>query len=65
MKELSQDGKEELALALLLWKDFKCQGTVDVDFYLQMLGLADCIGVRVELEELVRKVIFPFNITMG
>lgn len=62
MPELSQDGKEELALALLLWKDFKCQGKVDIDFYKQMLSLADYIGVRKELEELIKKVLFPFEI---
>ncbi|GAH46394.1 unnamed protein product [marine sediment metagenome] len=62
--ELSKDGKEELALALLLWKDFKCQGKVDIDFYKQMLALADYIGVREELDELIKKVLVPFRITM-
>lgn len=63
--DLSQDGKEELALALLLWKDFKCNGRFDVDFNLQMLGLADHVGVRPELEVLIKKCLFPFRITMG
>ncbi len=61
--ELSKEGKEELALALLLWKDFKCQGKVDIDFYKQMLALADYIGVREELDELIKKVLVPFRIT--
>ena len=65
MSDLTQDGKEELAPALLLWKDFKCQGKVDLSFYKQMLGLADIIGVRAELETLPCKVLFPFKITMG
>ena len=63
--ELSKDGKEELALALLLWKDFKCQGKVDLEFYKQMLLFADHLGVRAELGELIRKVLVPFKITMG
>ena len=63
MEELSKDGKEELALALLLWKDFKCQGKVDVEFYKQMIQFADGLGVRQELDELMHKVYAPFRIT--
>ena len=63
--ELSKEGKEELALALLLWKDFKCQGKVDLDLYKQMLALSDYVGVREELDELIKKVLVPFRITMG
>jgi len=62
--ELSTDGKEELALALLLWKDFKCQGKVDVNFYMQMIQLADGLGVRQELEVLIKKVLVPFEIKL-
>ena len=61
-QELSQGGKEELALALLLWKDFKCQGKMDVGIYKQMLQLADHLGVSQELEALIKKVLFPFEI---
>jgi hypothetical protein len=53
---LSQDGKEELALALLLWKDFKTQGKPDMDIALQMFKLADTLGVKKELEDLIPKV---------
>lgn len=63
--ELTKDGKEELALALLLWKDFKCQGKVDLEIYKQMLSFADHLGVRQELEELIKKILVPFRITMG
>ena len=62
--ELSQDGKEELALALLLWKDFKCQGKVNFEFYKQMIQFADGLGVRQELEELIKKVLIPFKINL-
>ncbi len=63
--ELSSGGKKELALALLLWKDFKCQGKVDLEFYKQMLQLADYIGVKKELETLINEVLLPFRITLG
>lgn len=62
--ELSLGGKKELALALLLWKDFKCQGKLDVGFYKQMIQFADGLGVRKELEELIRKVVVPFDIRL-
>ncbi len=61
---LSKDGKEELALALLLWKDFKCQGKFDTEFYMQMVHLADTLGIRKELEDLVKKVLVPFEIRL-
>ena len=64
MPEISKAGKKELALALLLWKDFKCQGHIDIDFYKQMLELADYIGVREELDELIKEVLFPFEIKL-
>jgi len=62
--ELSKEGKKELALALLLWKDFKCQGKVDIDFYKQMIQFADYLEVRQELEVLIREVLVPFRITL-
>jgi hypothetical protein len=58
---LSDAGKEELALALLLWKDFKCQGVMSVEIGLQMFRLADTLGVRNELDNLLRK-LPPFEI---
>ena len=64
MMKLSQDGKEELALALLLWKDFKCQGKLNLDFYKQMLQFADGLGIRPELEELNKKVLIPFRVSL-
>jgi hypothetical protein len=66
MPELTKDAKEELALALLLWKDFKIQDSAKdwFDFVKQMYFLADTIGVRTELDELVKKAKWPFKITM-
>lgn len=52
---LSQAGKEELALALLLWKDFKTQDKPDMDITLQMFRLAETLGVTKELNNLLPK----------
>jgi hypothetical protein len=66
MAELTKAAKEELALALLLWKDFKSQDNKEawVEFITQMYFLADSIGVRPELDELIKKCKWPFKITM-
>lgn len=55
MKELSKDGKEELALALILWKDFKTQGKMDLEIFKQAIEFADYLDVRNEFEELLSK----------
>lgn len=36
----------------------------DVDFYLQMIRFADELGIRNELEELMKKVLIPFEIRL-
>ncbi len=53
MEQLSQSGKEELALALLLLKDFKCDGKFDVDVALTVLKLAQYLDVLPQYEELM------------
>ncbi len=55
-RELSKRGREELALALILWKDFKTDGKFDIEATKQVLGLADSIGVRKEYDALISKV---------
>ena len=60
--QLTQEGREELALALLLWKDFKCQGCMDLEISIQMFRLSDMLGVRKELESLIPR-LPPFRIT--
>ena len=52
---LSEDGKQELALALLLWKDFKCQGKLDVTIFQNMIRLSRMLGVEEPLMELLSK----------
>lgn len=54
-ERLSDAGKDELAIALLLWKDFKCQGRFDTDVTLQMLLMADHLGIRPNVESMMAK----------
>ena len=55
-KQLSKAGREELALALLLLKDFKCQGTMNLEVTVQIAKLAEHLGVLDELVELTPKI---------
>lgn len=55
MRKLSEAGREELALALILWKDFKAQGKMDVEVMKQAIGFAEHLGVRNEFESLLSK----------
>ena len=59
--KLTPIAKEELALALILWKDFKWDNGVDPMTTLQMFEFADMLGVRLELEGLLTK-LPPFKI---
>jgi hypothetical protein len=52
LSELSQAGKEDLALALLLLRDFKKDEPKAV---LNMFSLADTLGVTKELNALIPK----------
>lgn len=56
MSELSKAGKEELAVALILWKDFKDQGKMDIEIMKQAISFADYIGVRKEFEGMLSKI---------
>ncbi len=47
---LTQAGKEELALALLLWKDFKSGSRCDVEITKQAIHLATTFGVYKEFD---------------
>ena len=55
LKDLSEAGREELALALILWKDFKDGGKFDPDIMLSALEFADILGVRIQMEKLMPK----------
>lgn len=57
--KLSKAGKEELALALILLKDFKSQEqkkVLDVKLILMIKELAAYVGVEKEYDELLSKV---------
>jgi hypothetical protein len=56
LDQLTEAGKEELALALLLWKDFKCDGTFNLDVTRQALEFAEMLGVKSQFEALMPKV---------
>lgn len=56
MAELSKAGKEELALALILWRDFRAGGKFDMDVVLQMLKFAKHLGIEEELNAMIPKV---------
>lgn len=53
MNELSKAGKEEFALAILLWKDFKCAGRFEPDITMQALMMAKHLGVMAEFNSLM------------
>lgn len=63
MITLTNEGKEELALAILLWKDFKCQGVADVEIFKQAYGMAKAVGVEKEFEACLSK-LPPVKITL-
>lgn len=53
LDSLSEAGKEELALALLLWRDFKANGRYDPRIAIQMFELAQMLGVEQQLHFLM------------
>lgn len=56
MKQLSEGGREELALALILLKDFKSAGKFDPDMIMRVYGLADHLGVRKEFDKMLPQI---------
>ena len=55
-KVLSKDRKEDLALALILLKDFKCQGKFDVEISKSIIELALHLEVSGEYYDLLYKI---------
>ena len=45
---LSDEGKEEVALMIVLWKEFKSQGKLDIEISRQALEFVAHFGVRVQ-----------------
>ncbi len=55
-KALSEQGKEQIALALILLKDFMCDGKFDVDVIKYIFELADHLEVRQQFDKLTSKI---------
>ncbi len=54
--ELTEDGKQEIALAIILWKDFKSDGRVDIEISKQAFSMAKYLGVLDQFNSLLSKV---------
>lgn len=55
-KTLSDGGRTQVAFALILLKDFKSEGKMDVDTIKNIISLADHLGVRAEFDKLIPQV---------
>lgn len=54
--KLSRDQKVQFALAILLWKDFKSQGQMDIEVTKQAISMTKYIDCYEEFEKLLGKV---------
>ncbi len=54
--ELTEAGREQVAFALLLLKDYKCDGKFDIDHNMTILKLAEHLGVLEEYRNLQPRV---------
>lgn len=50
LRKLTEAARKELALALLLWKDFKSDGKLNVDAYREAEQFAKQLGIEKEFE---------------
>jgi len=62
LKNLTTAGKEELALALLLWKDFKSDGSLNIEITKQTIYFAEMLDVKEQFDSLLTK-LPPMKIT--
>lgn len=53
LQNLTVAAKQELALAILLWKDFKSDGEFDVEITFTALKFCKMLGIQDEFEELL------------
>ncbi len=56
MKELSEAGKKELALAIILWKDFKSEGKMNIEVTKIALEFTKHLGIEKEFSDLISKI---------
>ena len=55
-QELSPEAKEDIAFSMILLKDFKSQGKMDVGVSTYVIKLVDHLGVREEFDKLLAKI---------
>lgn len=53
---LSEEGKQDIALALILLKDFKSDGRFDAGAIVEVLRLAEFLGVKEQYNKLISKI---------
>lgn len=52
-QKLNAAGREQIALALILLKDFKCEGRFDIEISRSILELSEYLEVRDEFNKLL------------
>ena len=62
LEELSEAGREELALAIYLWKEFKSQGSLDVDIMRKALEFCKMLGVEKQWDKVSKQILVPIEI---
>lgn len=55
-RKLSEAGREQVAIALILLKDWKSDGKVDIEVMKMVLDLADALGVKEEFDRIHMKI---------
>ena len=55
LSDLSEAGKEELAIALLLWKDFKSDGKMDIEVSKVAIDFAQMLGIYEQFNSMMPK----------
>ena len=53
---LTPAGKEELAIALILWKDWKSGKKMDLAFSMQAINYAEMLGIRQEYDKMLSQI---------
>lgn len=61
--QLTDEGKEELAIALLLWRDYKCHGSFDVQIIKQAIMFAKMLDIEKQYNK-VMAILPPMKITV-
>lgn len=60
-KDLSEEGKFELALAILLWKDFKSDGKLSIEATRQAIEFVKMLDIEKEYDK-IHSILPPMKI---